>query len=121
LIGYETKTIYVAPGKRQKLEIKLELKDYNLGEVVVLPGENPAWEILRRVIANKPNNDPEQYESFSYEVFEKIQFDLNHFTDKIKKNILLRPFPFIWENVDTTKDGVNYLPFLYKEKISDYY
>ncbi|MEX0811652.1 MAG: DUF5686 family protein [Chitinophagales bacterium] len=121
LIGYATKNIRVEPGKRQKLEVKLDLKDYSLDEIVVLPGENPAWEILRRVIANKPNNDPEQYNSFSYEVFEKIQFDLNHFTDKIKKNILLRPFPFIWENVDTTKDGVNYLPFLYKEKISDYY
>lgn len=121
LIGYETQNIKIESGRRQNLEIQLVLKDYNLGEVVVLPGENPAFEILRRVIANKPNNDPEQYNSYSYESFQKIQFDLNHFTDKIKKNILLRPFPFIWENADTTKEGVNYLPFLYKEKISHYY
>lgn len=120
-IGYETKTIGVRAGRRNDIEIMLELKEYSMGEIVVLPGENPAWEILRRVIANKPNNDPEQYESYSYNEFQKIQFDLNHFTDKIKKNLLLRPFPFVFDNVDTTEDGVNYLPFLYKEKVSNYY
>lgn len=121
LIGYETLVLKINPGKKQNLDIKLVLKEYNLGEIVVRPGENPAWEIMRRIIAQKPKNDPEQYDAYSYEVFQKVQFDLNHFTDKIKRNILLRPFPFIWENADSTKEGVRYLPFLYKEKLSDYY
>ncbi|MEO7990299.1 MAG: DUF5686 family protein, partial [Chryseolinea sp.] len=67
-------------------------------------------------------NNPELKNNYSCEEYAKIRFDLNNFTEKIKKNIMVRPFDFIWENVDTTSDGVTYLPVLFVEKqINHYY
>ena len=121
MIGYLSQTIAIKPFQSQQIDIRLVSYDYDLNEVVILPGENPAFEILRKVIAAKPKNNPEEYDAYQYEVYHKVQFDLNHFTEKTKRNLLLKPFDFIWENADTTDNGVTYLPLLFTESISDYY
>ncbi len=120
-IGYLKKKIAITPFKSQELNISLVSHDYDLDEVIILPGENPAYEILRKMIAAKPQNNPEEYDEYEYEVYHKVQFDLNHFTENTKKNLLLKPFDFIWKNASTTDKGVTYLPLLFTESISDYY
>lgn len=52
--------------------IELEEKSTDLRDVVIRPGENPAWKIIRRVIANKPINDPDNLNSFSYNCYNKL-------------------------------------------------
>ncbi len=121
MIGFLAKTIAIKPSQTQELNIQLTSYDYDLDEVVILPGENPAFEILRKVIAAKPQNNPQEYDAYEYEVYHKVQFDLNHFTEKTKQNLLLKPCECIWENADTTDKGVTYLPLLFTESISDYY
>ena len=120
-MGYGAKSIKIEFGISQTVDIRLKSKHYDLAEVVIRPGENAAWEILRRAIANKSQNNPEQKDAYEYAVYHKIRFDLNHFTEKLKRNFFLRPFDFIWENVDTTEDGVTYLPILLTEKTSKVY
>ncbi len=121
LLGYKTQTVFVTRDVTEEIEIQLYPDNITLSEVVVLPGENPAFEILRRVIANKPKNDPNNAEAYQYEVYHKVQFDLNHFTEKIKRNFFVRPFDYIWENTDTTEDGITYLPIILTESNEDHY
>ncbi len=121
VIGYLSETVAVQQFQTHQLTVSLVSNDYDLNEVIVLPGENPAFEILRKVIAAKPKNNPQEYDAYEYEVYHKVQFDLNHFTEKTKRNLLLKPFEFIWENADTTDKGVTYLPLLFTESISDFY
>lgn len=52
-IGYISDTISVKLTSDKFLEIKLEPVPINLSEITVLPGENPALEIIRRVIEAK--------------------------------------------------------------------
>ena len=52
--------------------IQLEEKATELKDVVIRPGENPAWKIIRRVMANKPVNDPENLNTFSYNCYNKL-------------------------------------------------
>ncbi len=120
-IGYHDTVITIRVHERQELRVPLTSTDYTLDEVVIHAGENPAFEILRQAIARKPVNDPENYEAYEYRSYNKAQFDLNNFSDKIKKNPLFRPFPFIWEYQDTMANGVRYLPFLFKENVRDHY
>ncbi|MCX6274302.1 MAG: DUF5686 family protein [Bacteroidetes bacterium] len=120
-LGYIDDTIAVSPLTDQLLTIPLEPNAFHLTEVTVKMGENPAFEILRRVIANKPINNPDEKESYEYEVYHKVEFDLNNFTDKIKRNIFLRSFSFIFDNTDTTSDSIPYLPILFNESLSDFY
>ncbi len=120
-LGYKDTVIAIQKGIQQEVNVKLVAQDYELSEVVVTVGENPAFEILRNVVANKQYNNPEQYDTYQYRSYNKIQFDLNNFTDKIKKNFLFRPFPFVWEYQDSMPNGVRYLPFLFKENVRQHY
>ena len=121
LIGYRSQTLVVNRDVTEEIEIQLSPSSFELDVVEVRPGENPAFKILRKVIANKPINTPENLDYYEYEVYHRVQFDLNNFTEKIKKNLFLRPFDYMWENTDTTEDGVNYLPMLLTESSEEHY
>ncbi|MBL0340148.1 MAG: carboxypeptidase-like regulatory domain-containing protein [Bacteroidetes bacterium] len=114
-VGYIDTTIFIKVHERQELKVYLATRDYMLSEVVINAGENPAFAILRKVVANKPINNPEKYNTYEYRSYNKVQFDLNNFSDKIKKNPLFRPFPFIWQYQDTMANGVRYLRFYSKK------
>jgi hypothetical protein len=118
-IGYKEKAVSIK-GKNE-LEVVLEPEVFQLKEIAVKPGENPAFPILKNVVENKARNNPQNIDYFSLERYEKTRFDLNHFTEKIKKNALLRPFDFIWEYSDTTGDSVTFLPVLFSETASKIY
>lgn len=115
-VGYRTEVLPVVQGVTEEIDILLRPLSYELGEVRVLPGENPAFRILRKVIANKPLNTPERLDAYEYGVYHRVRFDLNNFTDKAKKNFILRPFDYIWDHADTTEEGVSYLPILMTEE-----
>lgn len=120
-LGYNTVKVAFKFNETQKINISLIPQFYQLQEFTVKPGENPAWRILRQVIANKEKNNPDYKINYSCDEYSKIRFDLNHFTEKIKKNILVKPFDFIWKNADTTSDGITYLPVLLVEKMVKHY
>jgi len=119
-LGYVTTKIGI-PSNKKSVTIELKPSFYELQEFSVTPGENLAWPILRAVIANKKKNDPDFRTNYYCEEYAKIRFDLNHFTEKIKRNILVRPFDYIWDNADTTAYGITYLPVLLVEKLIDHY
>jgi hypothetical protein len=121
LISYKTKTLGFVRGQKQKLNIVLESAFLEMGEIVIESEERVAWRIMEKVIAEKKKNNPLNKQNYRCEEYSKTRFDLNHFTEKIKDNILFRPFDFMWDNVDTTEDGVPYLPILLVEKVIDHH
>lgn len=120
-LAYRSKTIAIKPGVTQQVTVRIKPQFTRLQEVVVNYDNNPAFPILDRVLTQKQNNNPDNRASYTCEEYAKIRFDLNHLTDKLKKSMLLRPFDWIWENADTTSDGVSYLPVLLVEKQIDHY
>ena len=95
-VGYNS-VEFPFPKNGDRFEVFLTPNFIALSAVEIRPGENPAWDILRKVIENKEKNNPENIDNFSCRKYSKIRFDLNNFTGKIEKNILLRPFDYIWE------------------------
>lgn len=74
-IGYDSQTVIVQKGI-ENITISLQPSEDKLDEVVVKPGENPANAIMRKVIANKDKNNPENIPSFTYKSYNKVVFDV---------------------------------------------
>jgi hypothetical protein len=75
IVSYEKLQIDLSTIDATKpLIIKLRSADINLKEVVVTPKENPANEIIRRLIKNKENLDPRNLPFYSCETYGKTYF-----------------------------------------------
>ena len=73
-MGYETQTIQLKQTKN--IIIYLKASENNLEEVVIKQSENPANAIIRKVIANKEKNNPENIPSFKYKSYNKMVYDI---------------------------------------------
>ncbi len=89
-VGYEPLTFYLH-GKNNNVEIRLNKTSVELEEVVIVAGENPAHRIIKNVVENRDNNNPEKLPSFAYTSYDKMIFTV----DSIDSN----------EEVDTRDSG----------------
>lgn len=111
-VDYEQRIdIYLQPGEVQLKEFTVSAKDY----------ENPAHPILRNIIRNKPVNNREKLDAFEYELYNKIEFDLNNIDENFKNSGLWKKFDFVFEYVDSTTSEKEFLPILITESISEFY
>ena len=97
-----------------------QLKMSNTVEVKSKFNKGLRW--WKLVVANKAKNNPYRYQNYSYELYNKMELDINnvnrkYFTDKK----LLKPFGFILNNIDSTSDRTPFLPVYMTEALSDYY
>ena len=92
------------------------------GEAVVRSKYNRALWFWRKIMAHKDNNNRTRWDSYSYEIYNKLEMDLNNVKkDKLKKNFLLKPLAFILNYVDSSEDSKPFLPVYLTETLSDYY
>lgn len=128
-LGYKTVIMHVKTGVEQTLNVKLESSTKTLNEVVVKRKkeryrnkDNPAVELIRLVIANKPKNRMEHFDYSHYNQYEKLDFSLSNLSEKVRNSRLTRKFKFILDNQDTTKvAGKSLLPMYLEEKLADVY
>ncbi|MBK6830126.1 MAG: carboxypeptidase-like regulatory domain-containing protein [Flavobacteriales bacterium] len=122
MLGYRSQVVPVSVGATDEIDVELMPDAMELGAFTISrPNENPAFAILREVIARKPVNRPSRLTAYEYQLYHRVRFDLNQFTEKAKRNLLLRPFDYIWDYADTTADGVNYLPILLTESSEEHF
>lgn len=90
-------------------------------EVVVRRKIDRGLLMWRRIVRRKPYNDRYRFSNFSYELYNKLELDLKNINrERLTEMRLMKPFKFIFDNVDTT-DGTPILPVYLTESISDYY
>src|SRR5450759_3506822 len=128
-IGYETESRSISKDANQIIDVRLKLSAIALKEVIINRGKtgyknknNPAVDLIEKVIENKDANKEEKYNYLEYKKYEKLQLALSNITEKFKKGKMFGKFRFVFENIDTTKRiGNNVLPIYIKEAISDHY
>lgn len=126
LMGYETKRITVPLGKTTELDIKLQAPGVRLNEVVIRPKkekyskkDNPAVELIKKVIDNKYNNIVTNQEYYMNEEYEKLLFALN---DYKSGQGLLKGLKYLSKYADTSLiDNKVILPFSVRETMSNVY
>ena len=121
-VGYLKAAKSVTRHKSQTINFELNTTKVQLTEVIIKYTGNPAHALLKKIIANKGINNYEKFDAYQYEVYNKIEFDLNNITEKFKNKRVFRPFKFIFDNIDTSDiNGKTYLPIFMIESISDFY
>jgi len=103
-----------------RFSIRLERGQYAV-EVVIRKKVDRGLLLWRKIVRRRAFNDRYRFENFSYELYNKLELDLNQVNkDKLGQTRLLRPFRFILDNVDTL-EGQPFLPVYLTETLSDYY
>jgi len=121
-IGYKPQIFAIKRKQYQLLDIKLEPADYQLNEIVVRAGEDPAVLMFRKIQDHKENNNPARFENYEYEVYNKMELDVNNIDEEFKKRRVFREFQFVFEHLDTSAiTGKSYLPVFLTETLSDFY
>lgn len=121
-IGYLKGVKAIKIGIPQIINIALKPNAVLLQAVEIRPGENPAHRILKQVIKHKDDNDKAKLDSYQYEVYNKIEFDLNNISKEYKKNVLFKPFAFVFDEIDSSNVKEKpQLPIFMTESLSDYY
>lgn len=121
-IGYRVEEIPIKKKAYQNIKIILHQDNISLDEVVVVPGENPALVLLRKINKNKKKHNPEKLKKYSCKIYNKLQVDANNLSENFKKRRLLKKFSFVFDYMDTSVvTGKNYLPILISETYSDFY
>ena len=119
-IGFKPSVKKVKEDEDQTINFALESGDVQIQEVVVKYEGNPAHDILKRVKRNKAANNREKYDSYNYEVYNKVEFDINNLTEEFKNKKVFKNFQFVFDYTDTS-GGKEYLPMFMTESLSDFY
>lgn len=91
-------------------------------EAVVRVKYNRALWFWKKVMARKPFNQKSRFDNYSYEVYNKLELDLNNINrEKLEKNIALKPLNFIFNYTDSVSESKPFLPIYLTETISDFY
>lgn len=122
LTGYITQRFSVKRDKEQTIDVELSMTVSEIEELTVLPpDELPSVTLHKKIINNKPINDREKLSAYEYELYNKIQFDLNNIGDKFKEKGIVKRMDLILDYLDSTENGKNYLPVIFTEGLSDFY
>jgi hypothetical protein len=125
-VGYETRVIALERASNTDMRIVLEAGQ-QLDEVVVYVGKqskknNPAIDILRKIWAKKRVNGLRMFQNYTYDEYEKVEFDLNTIDSALMQSRLFKGMEFVFEDLDTSRiTGKTYLPIFINEKFSKVY
>ncbi|WP_170148099.1 DUF5686 and carboxypeptidase-like regulatory domain-containing protein [Marinoscillum furvescens] len=122
-IGFLKRTKPIAYGVEQVVSFQLDEDIQTLGEVVVYAGENPAWPIMRQVVANKKANDKRSLDAFEYEAYTKVEFDVDNISGFLQKWKLVKKVSGVLDSIQQIagEDGNPVFPIFISEAISRYY
>ena len=119
-VGYAVFKTEVTSQTIFPISIFLTVENSELSTLIVFSGKNPADVLFKKIVEQKPVNDKRNLESYSYESYNKLQFDMTDVSEKFQHKKILKPFSFVFESIDST-GAHTVLPMFLSETISDYY
>ncbi|MEX1238992.1 MAG: DUF5686 family protein, partial [Cyclobacteriaceae bacterium] len=122
-MGFSTRTKKVERGVTQVMNFQLEEEVTALQEIVFLAGENPAFEVLRNVVRNRPFNDKRKLSAYEYDTYTKIEVDVDNMSDKFRERKVIRKITQVLDSVERIagEDGKPILPIFISESVSKFY
>jgi|TARA_R110002110_G_scaffold50369_27_gene149170 hypothetical protein len=126
-VGYKTLDVTLGQKTTYKMVVSLEEEAAALDEVVIYSGKqskknNPAIDILRKIWDNRRENGVKRFNQYSYDKYEKLEFDLNTIDSALIKNRVFKGMEFIFNQTDTSSiTGNTYLPIFINESSSKVY
>ena len=122
-VGYAPTYVPIKRGVEQEINIQLLQNTIQLNELIVYPGENPAFEVMRRVIDNKTANDKRELSAYQYEGYTKIELDIDNMSPQFRSRKVVQKATAVLDSIQTIagENGKPILPIFFSEAISNYY
>ena len=125
-VGYAARIIPINAKTKKTLNIALKPDDQTIGEVVVSQKRdkysrknNPAVELMKRVVAAKKKTDLSVNDYYNYNKYEKITLSLNDLKPEQLETGIFKKHPWILEHVETSAaTGKMILPVSVDETVS---
>ncbi len=126
-MGYERQVVKLDDfGRNKNLRVRMVQEGSNLQEVTVTTRRtkysrknNPAVELMRKVIAHKKQNDLHAKDYFAYTTYEKMTMSVNEVTDRIFEMDEAKAWAFLKEHVERhPKTDKLILPLTVDEQLS---
>ena len=106
----------------KRLVIELNILSGTLNEVrLKAPDEMPSTRLHKRVIAYKSINNKEKLDAYEYELYNKIQLDLNNLNANFESNGLVKRLDVVIDFLDSNDRSGKCLPVVLSETVSDFY
>lgn len=123
LVGYAKKKVVINKSlPYQYLKLELERASIEIKNVVFKYDKNPGLTLVKKVIKAKPINNYDKAENYYYEVYNKLEMDINKIPKKaFRTSPILKKFNFVQNFMDSTSEEKPFLPLFLTETISDYY
>jgi hypothetical protein len=129
MVGYTSKMVSAPAHISDSLVVTLTPEAQSMQQVVVTNKrgkyrnrENPAVELIRKVIAARDRNRPEAFDYATYEEYDKVEISLRDIDPKKLGKRMLKPYRFLFDHPDTLAgDTSRYYPVYLEEKISENY
>lgn len=110
-VGYVTKVVNIIPGVTKNLNVRMRPDDIMLDEVVVKPKRekysrknNPAVELMKKVIAHKNNNKLSENDYYQYNKYQKITMSLNDVTPEMLEKGMCKKMPFLKDQIELCEE-----------------
>jgi hypothetical protein len=122
-IGYKSRTKAITRGTKQVVNFQLSEDITSLQEVVITAGENPAWEILRKIVDNKKANDKRKLTAYEYDTYTKIEIDVDNISEEMRQKKFMKKIQQVLDSIDRIagEDGQPILPIMITESVSKVY
>jgi hypothetical protein len=122
LNGYLTYTVVVEVDKDHEIYVKMITQVAEIQEIVIRPpDELPSTRLHKRVIANKKINNKEKLLAYQYEVYNKMQLDLNNIGEKFSDFDVVKRLDLVMNYLNSGDNGKSILPVLLSESLSNFY
>ena len=128
MVGYKT-VVKVVSASTKTLNVKMTSDNVALDEVVIKPTSdkysrknNPAVEMIKKVIASKKRYNWRNNDYFSYSKYQKITFSVNNITeDSLRNSKFLKKYAFVNDQIETCDiTGKNIMPLAVSETVSEF-
>lgn len=110
-VGYVTKVVNIIPGVTKNLNVRMRPDDIMLDEVVVKPKRekysrknNPAVELMKKVVAHKKNNKLSENDYYQYNKYQKITMSLNDVTPEMLEKGMYKKMPFLKDQIELCEE-----------------
>jgi len=129
-IGFSTLTINIKPGTEQALTLRLEEDTQSLKEVNITTAKhgpyrnknNPAVELIRKVIEHKDRNRMENFPQLSYRQYDRLQVSISNLGANYRNKKIFRNYQYLFQTQDSSRIGGKLLlPIYLQEKLTQKY
>ncbi|PKQ70785.1 DUF5686 and carboxypeptidase-like regulatory domain-containing protein [Raineya orbicola] len=121
--GYKTKKVPFTAQAQQVFSLLLEEDTQAIEEITVVPGENPAYAILRKVVKNKSKNDKRRAKFYECDIYNRIEGYVNDNEKGISNLRVMKDMSRAAATIPNLRDskGKVLIPILASESFSRYY